>query len=175
MNTLFEQLLQALNVPYTHKYTREAYLQHPDRNNLWGINGMLNAYGVENVTIAIDDKDKLCELSFPLLAEFSQDLAIVLKASPEVESLGRVLTKEELKAIIGGAEATVKCTCKLHLKVTVNGLDYWRTQGGEPNGKFITKSECDSACTATCNSTMGCDHAEGVYSYSEMSGSGVGS
>ena len=40
---------------------------------------------------------------------------------PEVENLGRVLTKEELKAIIGGAEGKVSCKCTLYYKVNVNG------------------------------------------------------
>ena len=83
MKTLFEQLLQTLHVPFTRSYTREAYLQHPDRNNLWGINRLLNAYGVENVSILLDDKEKLSQLEPPFLAEFSQDLAIVQEVSSD--------------------------------------------------------------------------------------------
>lgn len=94
---------------------------------------------------------------------------------PEVESLGRVLTKEELKAIIGGADGKVKCTCTLHFKVNVNGFDYWRTQEGEPTGPFGSKEECQSACNCTCNNTFDCDHADGTFSFSDMSGSGSGS
>lgn len=94
---------------------------------------------------------------------------------PEVESLGRVLTKEELKAIIGGAEGKVTCTCALHLKVNVNGFDYWRTQAGEPFGVFGCQSECDSACNARCQTTSGCDHATSTYGFTQLSGSGTGS
>ena len=66
MKTLFEQLLQTLHVPFTRSYTREAYLQHPDRNNLWGINHLLNAYGMENVSILLDDKEKLFPIGTPI-------------------------------------------------------------------------------------------------------------
>ena len=83
MKTLFEQLLQVLHIPYTRGYTRRVYLQHPDRNNLWGINHMLKAYGVENVSILINDKNSLTQLKTPFIAEFSQDLAIVLNTSPD--------------------------------------------------------------------------------------------
>lgn len=94
---------------------------------------------------------------------------------PEVENLGRVLTKEELKAIIGGAEDKVSCKCTLYYKVNVNGYDYWRTEAGEPKGVFGCKDECTSACEARCKNTTGCDHADGLHSFSNLSGSNSGS
>lgn len=94
---------------------------------------------------------------------------------PEVENLGRVLTKEELKAIIGGAEATVTCTCTLHYKVNVNGHDYWRSDQKDPKGVFGCKDECNSACEAKCEEISGCDHAESHYSFYNLGGSNSGS
>lgn len=96
---------------------------------------------------------------------------------PEVASLGRVLSKDELKAIIGGAIARVTCTCKLHLAIInpKDKLEYYRDEDAEPNGTFATSNECTAACINRCNSRKGCVSSEGFYKYEVLQGSGVGS
>lgn len=94
---------------------------------------------------------------------------------PEVASLGRVLSKDELKAIIGGAIARVTCTCDLHLEI-INPEDkklYHRDEYAEPEGTFATENECIAACRNRCNSTPGCTSSKGHYEYKELQGSGV--
>lgn len=83
MTIIFEQILRALHVPFTKNYTREMYMQHPDRNNLLGISRLLNAYGVDNVSVLVSDKKALTKLEPPFLAEFSQDLAVVTSTTSE--------------------------------------------------------------------------------------------
>ena len=89
---------------------------------------------------------------------------------PEVASLGRILTKEELKTIIGGKTISISCTCKLHMKGETSGgqMKNW-TQEAEPTGAFYTSDLCAAACVATCNTTVSCDRSEYTYS---TSGSG---
>lgn len=96
---------------------------------------------------------------------------------PEVASLGRVLSKDELKAIIGGAIAKVTCTCELHLEMTnpVDGKVYYCEENAEPTGTFATSNECTAACINTCNSTSGCKSSKSSYKYEVLEGSGVGS
>ena len=79
---------------------------------------------------------------------------------PEVASLGRVLSKEELKAIIGGGDGKVTCTCTLKFKVNVNGYDYYRTEQADPSGVFGSKDECEFACNAKCKETPDCNSAD---------------
>lgn len=63
MKNVFEQVLQQLHVPYTKKYARNIYLQHPDRNNLWGISDLLALYDISNVSISMSDKEDIDRLS----------------------------------------------------------------------------------------------------------------
>ena len=81
MKNVFEQVLQQLHVPYTKKYARNIYLQHPDRNNLWGISDLLALYDISNVSISMSDKEDIDRLSVPFLAEFSQDLVLVTQCN----------------------------------------------------------------------------------------------
>lgn len=89
---------------------------------------------------------------------------------PEVASLGRILTKEELKTIIGGKTITISCTCKLRMKGETAGgqMKNW-IQGAEPTGAFYTPELCAAACDATCKTTVSCEGAEYTFS---TSGSG---
>lgn len=83
MKNVFEQVLQQLHVPYTKKYARNIYLQHPDRNNLWGISDLLALYDISNVSISMSDKEDIDRLSVPFLAEFSQDLVLVTQCNSD--------------------------------------------------------------------------------------------
>lgn len=70
-------------IPYTKKYARNIYLQHPDRNNLWGISDLLALYDISNVSISMSDKEDIDRLSVPFLAEFSQDLVLVTQCNSD--------------------------------------------------------------------------------------------
>ena len=76
-------VMQQLHVPYTKKYARNIYLQHPDRNNLWGISDLLALYDISNVSISMSDKEDIDRLSVPFLAEFSQDLVLVTQCNSD--------------------------------------------------------------------------------------------
>ena len=65
------------------KYARNIYLQHPDRNNLWGISDLLALYDISNVSISMSDKEDIDRLSVPFLAEFSQDLVLVTQCNSD--------------------------------------------------------------------------------------------
>lgn len=89
---------------------------------------------------------------------------------PEVASLGRVLTKEELRTIIGGKTITISCTCKLYMHgKTAGGSEKSWVEAAEPDGPFYTADLCASACTSTCANTINCTKSEYTYS---TSGSG---
>ncbi len=83
---------------------------------------------------------------------------------PEAASLGSVLTKDELKTIVGGAVAIVECKCTLTIAIT--GKDnkvYTRTEEAEPDGNFLTQAECSNACAARCNRVANCTNSFGTY------------
>ena len=64
-------------------FLRDDYLQHPDRNNLWGISDLLALYDISNVSISMSDKEDIDRLSVPFLAEFSQDLVLVTQCNSD--------------------------------------------------------------------------------------------
>lgn len=88
---------------------------------------------------------------------------------PEVQSLGRVLTKEELKAIIGGKTVTISCTCKLHLEGRVNGAWKAWTEDAEPKKESYTADMCKAACEELCDARQNCKSSDYFYT---QSGSG---
>lgn len=89
---------------------------------------------------------------------------------PEVQSLGQVLTLDEMKSICGGASAIVTCTCTYQITfLDKNGRPSSTTKSGEPSGDFITYDDCQNACAASCAEIDGCKESFGNYS---CSGSG---
>ena len=88
---------------------------------------------------------------------------------PEVQSLGRVLTKKELKAIIGGKTVTISCTCKLHLEGRVNGAWKAWTEDAEPKKESYTADMCKAACEELCDARQNCKSSDYFYT---QSGSG---
>lgn len=89
---------------------------------------------------------------------------------PEAASLGSVLTKDELKTIVGGAVAIVECKCLLTIKVNVNGHDSTVSQEAEPYGNFLTQAECSAACAARCNRVANCTGSDGIYTFTGSTG-----
>ena len=50
---LLIQILDALSVKYTPEYATAFYEENPDKDNLYGLSKMLNAYGVETLVILL--------------------------------------------------------------------------------------------------------------------------
>lgn len=101
---------------------------------------------------------------------------------PKAENLGRVLTKDELKAIVGGAEAIVFCTCTFTKSVNIDGEDYTSTKEGDPDlsAQFGSAQDCQNACTAKCSSIPLCKSAKANFRWGSVTadpkyGSGSGS
>lgn len=89
---------------------------------------------------------------------------------PEAASLGSVLTKDELKTIVGGAVAIVECKCNLTLKISVDGKEFTATEEAEPYGNFLTQNECSSACAARCKRVAYCTSSESTYIFTSSTG-----
>lgn len=84
---------------------------------------------------------------------------------PEVQSLGQVLTLDEMKSIVGGARVTITCTCSFSMKNTDNQQNVGITlTSGEPTGSFFTDAECSEGCATSCKNTTNCIGSVGIYS-----------
>lgn len=76
MKNIFEQLLQALDVPYTKRFVNELYETHPNRDNLLGLWQMCKTYGI--LTHGVEVKDKaLDDLSVPCVLHVSGRFVVV--------------------------------------------------------------------------------------------------
>lgn len=83
----------------------------------------------------------------------------------KIQSLGQVLTLDEMKSIFGGAIATITCTCNFSVKIKDGNGGYTvTTRPGEPMGDFYTDSECSKACSVACTNVSGCINSTANYS-----------
>lgn len=79
---LFIQILDALSVKYTPEYATAFYEENPNKDNLYGLSKMLNAYGVE--TLGLEVKRAIPELlkfEPPLIAYYDEQFVLVREAS----------------------------------------------------------------------------------------------
>lgn len=90
-------------------------------------------------------------------------------------SLKRVLSLEEMKSIFGGMNASITCTCTLHL-FYVNEPNLVQIYE-EPTGAFSTPQQCEDGCWATCQRKYpnNCREVEPNYNYQGGYASGSGS
>lgn len=90
-------------------------------------------------------------------------------------SLKRVLSVEEMKSICGGMNASITCTCTLHLFYAHEPTLVPRTE--EPTGAFSTRAECEAGCNTTCQELYknNCRRVEAHYNYQGGYGSDSGS
>ena len=82
MKNIFEQFLDAIEVPYTRLFAERLYNEHPHRNNMYGLKKMLDVYGVNTVGVRIESKD-LSTLNFPCILHTHGDFAIGLDCTDE--------------------------------------------------------------------------------------------
>ena len=47
MKNIFEQFLDAIEVPYTKSFADKLYNEHPYKYNMYGLKKMLDLYGVK--------------------------------------------------------------------------------------------------------------------------------
>lgn len=76
MKNTFEQLLHALNVPYTRRFVNELYETHPNRDNLLGLWQMCQTYGIQAHGVEVSEK-VLDDLSVPCVLHVSGRFVVV--------------------------------------------------------------------------------------------------
>ena len=84
--------------------------------------------------------------------------------------LGRVLSLYEMKSIFGGMNAFISCECILTIekKNEIPPVEYIKA---EPLGDYYTYYQCQIACEITCDETLGCIDAVGIFNAGSGSGS----
>lgn len=70
MKTILENFLDALDISYTKRFTRNLFEEHPHKNNMYGLKKMLDVYGVNTLGVYVEKK-KLSELNFPCILSCS--------------------------------------------------------------------------------------------------------
>lgn len=92
-----------------------------------------------------------------------------LKLTPK-KSLGRVLSLDEMRTIFGGMNAFISCECILTIekKNEIPPVEYIKA---EPLGDYYTYYQCQIACEITCDETLGCIDAVGIFNGGSGSGS----
>lgn len=77
MKTILENFLDALDICYTKRFTRNLFEEHPHKNNMYGLKKMLDVYGVNTLGVYVEKK-KLSELNFPCILHTHGDFVIGL-------------------------------------------------------------------------------------------------
>lgn len=77
MKTILENFLDALDISYTKRFTRNLFEKHPYKNNMYGLKKMLDVYGVNTLGVYVEKK-KLSELNFPCILHTHGDFVIGL-------------------------------------------------------------------------------------------------
>lgn len=77
MKTILENFLDALDISYTKRFTRNLFEKHPHKNNMYGLKKMLDVYGVNTLGVYVEKK-KLSELNFPCILHTHGDFVIGL-------------------------------------------------------------------------------------------------
>ena len=77
MKTILENFLDALDISYTKRFTRNMFQEHPHKNNMYGLKKMLDVYGVKTMGVYVDTKD-LLELNYPCILHIHGDFVIGL-------------------------------------------------------------------------------------------------
>ncbi len=76
MKNIFEQLLHALDVPYTTRFVNKLYETHPNRDNLLGLWQMCKTYGISVHGVEVKDK-AIDDLSVPCILHVSGRFVVV--------------------------------------------------------------------------------------------------
>lgn len=85
---------------------------------------------------------------------------------PEVQSLGQVLTLDEMKSICGGIHEYWKCVCTLTIQHGKNGIPVFIE--ADPSGSsWKSREMCTAGCQAKCASTDECKHVETLFEHEE--------
>lgn len=82
-NDLFLSLLYALDIPYTEEFSEERFQEHPYHDSLLGISLLLKEYGVPNQGLRLDNKNDICRISPPFVAQVSGNLVVVTRVTPK--------------------------------------------------------------------------------------------
>ena len=78
MKTILENYLDILEVRYTKQFTRNLFLEHPHKHNMYGLKTMLDVYGIKSLGVCVDSKN-LSELNYPCILHTSEDFVIGLQ------------------------------------------------------------------------------------------------
>lgn len=82
MENVFTGFLRLLKVPHTGVYSNRYYREHPYRNSLFGLSGMLSAYGVDNLALRLNrSASELSQLEAPFIAFANNDFVLVHELS----------------------------------------------------------------------------------------------
>jgi len=73
------ELLRRLKVKHTDLFLNKLYEEHPHKYNLFGLSRILKDYNIDNDGYKFDNKEILKDLDVPFVAQYNQQLVIVLK------------------------------------------------------------------------------------------------
>lgn len=80
MKTILESFLSILEIGYTKYFAVTLYLEHPHKYNMYGLQKMLNVYGVKTLGVRVDTKD-LSKLTYPCILHTYSDFFVGLECN----------------------------------------------------------------------------------------------
>lgn len=83
MNTILEEFLDVLEIRYTKHFAIALYQEHPHKYNMYGLQKMLNVYGVKTIGVRVDTKD-LLRLNYPCILHTHGDFVIGLDCNTDM-------------------------------------------------------------------------------------------
>lgn len=101
MKTILENFLDALDISYTKRFTRNMFQEHPHKNNMYGLKKMLDVYGVKTMGVYVDTKD-LLELNYPCILHIHGDFVIGLDCKANTVSSCNMVRKRHCLMTFSG-------------------------------------------------------------------------
>lgn len=81
---LLSNILIVLGVKHTDSFVRKIYMEHPDKDNMYGFASLLSSFGVKTLGIKVGDKTEVFKMPCPFIAQIGDTFMLVRKVTPEI-------------------------------------------------------------------------------------------
>jgi hypothetical protein len=90
-------LFESLNVKHTRYHLDRCFMEHPHRDNLYGISDILSDYGIENKCVRFTNNKHLPNIDSPFIAHLGNNLVVVTNITNDNVSFVMLGKKQLLK------------------------------------------------------------------------------
>lgn len=77
MSVILHIILRSLSVKHTRSYIDALYVEHPDRDNMYGISSILKEFGINSYGLFLSEKEEVKNIQCPFIAHFKSEFVVV--------------------------------------------------------------------------------------------------